>query len=43
MFDQKTLDVTVDYARYAGVDLTDTLTVEFSRKPGQAFRFKMLQ
>ncbi|KAJ8494766.1 hypothetical protein ONZ51_g2140 [Trametes cubensis] len=37
------LSVTVDYARYHATYLQDSLTVEYGRRPGAAFAFKMMQ
>ncbi|CDS00916.1 uncharacterized protein SPSC_02028 [Sporisorium scitamineum] len=37
------LSVSTDLARYAGLDMRDTLTVEYSRRPGAALVEKMIQ
>ncbi|CCF51257.1 uncharacterized protein UHO2_00683 [Ustilago hordei] len=39
----KFLGVSTDLARYKGIDLRDTLTVEYCRKPGAALIEKMIQ
>lgn len=39
----KDLGVSTDLARYAGVDIRDTLTVEYCRRPGAALVEKMIQ
>ncbi|GAC99531.1 hypothetical protein PHSY_007133 [Pseudozyma hubeiensis SY62] len=39
----KTLSVSTDLTRYKGLDMRDTLTVEYSRKPGLALVEKMIQ
>ncbi|KAL7279239.1 hypothetical protein ACG7TL_007079 [Trametes sanguinea] len=41
--DMRDLSVTVDYTRYHPTYLQDSLTVEFGRRPGAAFSFKMMQ
>ncbi|SPO20458.1 uncharacterized protein UTRI_00858_B [Ustilago trichophora] len=39
----KDLGVSTDLARYAGIDIRDTLTVEYCRRPGAALVEKMIQ
>lgn len=39
----ETLEVKAEIERYNDVDICDTLTVERTKKPGEAFIFKMLQ
>ncbi|KAF7374776.1 Telomerase reverse transcriptase [Mycena sanguinolenta] len=43
VIDARDLSVSVEYSRYHGNDLNDTLTVSRGRRPGAAFRHKMLQ
>ncbi|KAF7316755.1 Telomerase reverse transcriptase [Mycena chlorophos] len=43
LLDTKHLTVSVEYARYAGSDLADTLTIGRGTTPGAVFRYKMLQ
>lgn len=39
----RTLGVSTDLTRYAGLDIRDTLTVEYCRRPGAALVEKMIQ
>ncbi|KAF7292779.1 Telomerase reverse transcriptase [Mycena indigotica] len=43
LIDTKHLTVSVEYARYSGMDLSNTLTIGRGATPGATFRYKMLQ
>ncbi|XP_052259795.1 LOW QUALITY PROTEIN: telomerase reverse transcriptase-like [Dreissena polymorpha] len=42
LFNMQTLEVAMDYTRYAGASIKDTMTFDFVREPGKTFKRKLI-